>query len=128
VYVAEPVTQPTLPDLQIDGDGELTAYSWPQATLDWWQSWIDEPISADFRATDWSFLLDTALLHAAVWRGELKYLGELRLRVAKLGATVEDRARLRITFAKAEEAEGKRPGPRGGSARDRYQGPRAIEE
>ena len=31
--------------------------------------------------------------------------GELRLRVAKFGATPEDRARLRITFAVADSAE-----------------------
>lgn len=127
VYVAEPVTQPPLPDLQIDADGELLAFTWPPATEAWWKSWADEPMSADFRSTDWQFLMDTALLHAAVWRGELKYLGELRLRVAKLGATLEDRARLRITFAQAEAAENGRPAPRGG-ARDRYKGPRAVGE
>ena len=36
--------------------------------------------------------------------------GELRLRVAKHGATQEDRARLRITFAAADEADEKRSG------------------
>jgi hypothetical protein len=44
-----------------------------------------------------------------VWQGELKYLPELRLRTAKYGATPEDRARLRIQFAQADEAESKAP-------------------
>ncbi|WP_443701391.1 phage terminase small subunit [Prescottella equi] len=43
----------------------------------------------------------------------------MRLRVAKFGATPEDRARLRIQFAAADEADGKRTRPAGGSSRDR---------
>jgi hypothetical protein len=71
--------------------------------------WADSPLSTEFTSTDWSELLDTALLHARVWQGELKYLPELRLRTAKYGATPEDRARLRIQFAQADEAEAKTP-------------------
>ncbi|GAB3213471.1 hypothetical protein ACQEU5_18600 [Marinactinospora thermotolerans] len=44
---------------------------------------------------------------------------ELRLRVTKFGATVENRARLRMQFAAADEAGAKHPTPAGKSARER---------
>lgn len=67
--------------------------------------WADSELAERFISSDWSFLLDTALLHTAVWSGELDKLPELRIRVAKFGATPEDRARLRIQFAEADQAE-----------------------
>ncbi len=74
--------------------------SWPEATRRWWATWSESPLAADFTATDWDFLLDTALLHARLWSGEVSVASELRLRVAKFGATPEDRARLRIELVK----------------------------
>lgn len=116
VYQGEKVSQPELPD----------AVDWPEITQRWWRTWGDEPMSADFRQTDWDFLADTALLHRAVWaEGELRLLPELRLRVGKLGATSEDRARLRITYAAADDAEEK-PARRQ-SSRDRYRGLKASD-
>lgn len=77
-------------------------FDWPAPTRDWWISWGIHPMAETFTESDWQFLLDTALLHAAVWgKGDLKQLPELRLRVAKYGVTPEDRARLRIQFADA---------------------------
>lgn len=112
VIVAEPVDQPDLPDfdVQIEVDGEMTSqsFNWPARTREWWQMWADSPLSAEFTSTDWSELLDTALLHAKFWSGDTKLAGELRLRVAKFGATPEDRARLKIQFAAADEAEDRR--------------------
>jgi len=92
--------------------------AWPERTLAWWQMWCESPLSPDFTANDWSELLDAAVLHGLVWTGEAKYLTELRLRVAKFGATPDDRARLRITFAQADEAETKRA-PEAPAARSR---------
>ena len=80
--------------------------------------WGESPLSADYTQTDWDFLLDTALIHARFWMGNLSLAGELRLRVAKFGATPEDRARLRIQFADAEVAEAKQD-RRGSEARSR---------
>jgi len=124
VYIASPVEQPELPefDVQVESDGELISvrFVWPEATRRWWATWGAEPMARDFTATDWDFLLDTALLHAKVWGfGDLKFLPELRLRVAKMGATAEDRARLRITYAAADEADEKRDRSRPSSARER---------
>lgn len=118
VITATPVAQPDLPTLWIEQDGELASVTWPARTQQWWQMWGDSPLSAEFTATDWSELLDTARLHALFWMGRTSVAAELRLRVAKFGATPEDRARLRITFAAADEADEKRTTPRA-SARDR---------
>ena len=97
--------QPELPEFLVESDGGLVPFRWPDQTRDWWQMWRDSPLSVDFTSTDWSELLDSALLHARVWSGELKWLPELRLRTAKFGATPEDRARLRIQFAEADAAD-----------------------
>ena len=123
VYSADPVSQPGLPefDVQVEKGGDLVSqtFEWPEATRRWWATWGAEPMARDFTATDWDFLLDTALLHAKVWgAGDLKLLPELRLRVAKMGATSEDRARLRITYAQADEADEKRTRTKS-SARER---------
>ena len=83
-------------------------HPWPDVTREWWLMWANSPLSAGFTATDWSELRDTARLHALYWLGDKSVAAELRLRVAKFGATPEDRARLRIQFAAADEADGKR--------------------
>lgn len=89
------------PELPALVDGAL----WSEPTLVWWDMLDLHPLKAEFTELDWSYLLDTALLHNAYWRGDLKQASELRLREAKYGFTPEDRARLRIQFAQATEAE-----------------------
>lgn len=81
---------------------ELPGSKWPERTRAWWETWGKTPQAEHFVATDWEFLLETALIHAKFWAGDMSMAGELRIRVAKFGATMEDRARLRITFAQAE--------------------------
>jgi hypothetical protein len=49
-----------------------------------------------FTPADWDFLLETAVLHALFWDGDRSVASELRLRVAKFGATPEDRLRLKL--------------------------------
>ena len=77
------------PDLPDDVD-------WPDATRAWWETWRKSAQAATFTDTDWSFLLDTAVLHMEFWDGDRSVAAELRLRAAKFGATPEDRARLKI--------------------------------
>lgn len=115
VIEAEPKKQPPLPDVVIEGED----FVWPQVTQDWWRMWRESPLAEDFTANDWSELMDTALLHARYWSGNASVAGELRLRVAKFGATPEDRARLRIQFAQADEADEKRTRVKPSSARER---------
>ena len=123
VIMAEPIEQPELPsfDVHVKIDGEMVTreFEWPERTRSWWRMWGDSPLSAEFTSSDWDFLLDTALLHARFWNGDMSVEAGLRLRVAKFGATPEDRARLRIQFASAEEADEKRERRSGPSARER---------
>jgi hypothetical protein len=114
-----PGEQPALPDRRPEGD------AWPARTVAWWAMWGESEQARLFTATDWSELLDTAILHARYWSGDVKMAGELRLRVAKFGATPEDRARLRITFAQADEADGGQPAS-AAAVRRRHAGLRAV--
>lgn len=128
--------QPELPDFDVvvrwrDKESgtllsEVVPYAWAEQTRVWWRMWADSALAVDFTSTDWSELLDTAVLHSEFWNGNFKLAGELRLRVAKFGATPEDRARLRITFAQADEAEVS--AVRRVSSRDRMQGIRKAGE
>jgi hypothetical protein len=88
IVQSEPVKQPPLPDEMPD------TRPWPEQTRVWWDMWRDDPLSAELRATDWADLLDTAVIHGLFWWGDAKLAGEPRLRVAKHGATQEDRARV----------------------------------
>ena len=110
VIVSEPVPQPALPKRMPNGD------PWPEITRAWWRMWGKDPLAAEFRATDWAELRDTAAIHGAYWSGDLKMAGELRLRTAKFGATAEDRARLTITYAAADDADDRRERRRSGSS------------
>jgi hypothetical protein len=107
-----PAVQPELPE----------GFPWPDRTRSWWRAWGESPQASLFSETDWEFLYDTALLHATAWSSaeravrsgekiDTSHHCELRLRVAKFGATIEDRARLRITFATADEKDAQRTTP-----------------
>lgn len=120
ILTFKPSAQPELPRRMPNGE------AWPSRTRAWWRMWRESPLSENFTSTDWSELLDTAVLHGLYWSGHTSHAAELRLRVAKFGATPEDRARLRIQFAQADEADAKRqPKP---SSRDRYGGLRVVGE
>jgi hypothetical protein len=100
---------PTIPMTTVVADGEVhgpdlpDAYEWPVETLRWWETWRTCAQAAKFTDTDWSFLIDTAVLHAEFWEGNRSVAGELRLRAAKFGATPEDRARLRLQVGDPDE-------------------------
>lgn len=84
------------PDGSEHGPKLPDSFDWPDATLKWWETWRTSPQASTFTDTDWSFLLDTAVLHAEFWLGDRSLAAELRLRAAKFGATPEDRARLKL--------------------------------
>lgn len=110
IITAQPVEQPALPTIEqvvVDEFGvtKKKRFNWPTITKRWWKMWGESPLSAEYTETDWAFLMDTAYLHALYWKGAFKVAAELRLRVAKFGATPEDRARLRIQFAVADGLE-----------------------
>jgi len=92
-----------LPQLKLDGelqwdlDGLPIREEWHPQTVRWWRHWRTSPqASRMLSEPDWDFLLDTALMHHKMWsQGRWDFAAELRLRVAKFGATPEDRLRLR---------------------------------
>ncbi|MYT23495.1 hypothetical protein GTW69_24955 [Streptomyces sp. SID7760] len=116
----EQAEAPELPDFRVEKDGQLVEFAWPERTREWWQVWIDSPQAEHFGTTDWEYLLDTALIHARLWGGDVSAAAELRLRVAAFGATPADRARLRMVFADADGADGGRGRSGGPSAREQY--------
>jgi hypothetical protein len=97
---------------------ELPDGDWHPRTLDWWTTWRRSPMAATFIDADWSFLLDTAMLHSEMWQGETKHAAEIRLRVGKLAGTPEDRLRLRMEVD-AEAEQVKRPNRMSKARRDR---------
>lgn len=122
VVKSDPVAQPELPDTMPNGD------PWPERTVEWWAMWGRDPLAKDFRATDWSELMDAAVIHGQFWNGDTKMAAELRLRTAMFGATAESRARLRIQYAAADEAEEKRRTSKAAAdVRGSYRGLKAVD-
>lgn len=110
-------------DGQARGPDLPDGMDWPDRTLQWWHTWRTSPQAQTFTPSDWDFLIDTAVLHAEFWRGDMKAATELRLRVAKFGATPEDRLRLRMQVDVAPPADepatdAPKPGGRYGHLRD----------
>lgn len=69
-----PVPQPELPD----------GFPWPDRTKAWWETLGQAPFAVVAEATDWEFLLDTALVHSDVWGNwNIDRLPELAARVSK---------------------------------------------
>lgn len=96
---------PELPDGVLGADKEGSLIEWHPVTLLWWSHWRTAPQAQTFLDTDWDFLLDTALMHHTAWtKGRWEFLSEVRLRVAKFGATPEDRARLKMDVTSPADA------------------------
>jgi len=87
--------------LKLSADGttrgpDLPEGDWHPRTVEWWANWRTSAQAQVMTTTDWDSMLETALMHSALWKGDLKAAPELRLRVAKFGATLEDRMRLKM--------------------------------
>lgn len=98
---------------------------WHPQTVALWDSLRSSALLADEPELGWVFLIDTARMHHLMWtRGRWDdYASEVRLRLAKFGATPEDRMRLKVKVTRPGEG-GVQPAPsRGvadmGSRRDR---------
>jgi hypothetical protein len=76
-----------------------------KATRDWYETWARSPMATRFTTTDWTRLRQLAPLVDQYERRPAKDLAsELRLQESLLGATVADRARLRLKLGTVEEA------------------------
>lgn len=97
--------RPLPSDLLKDGD------EWHPATVRWWQTWAESPLARNLLAVDWCELEACAVLHHEFMRKRTFTLAsELRLRVAKFGATPEDRMRLKVKIeAPAATSQPARP-------------------
>lgn len=71
---------------------------WHPVTREWWDAFRSSPQGVQMATdVDWYFLLDTALIHHNMWKnGRWEFANEVRMRVAKFGATVADRASLKM--------------------------------
>lgn len=108
---------------KIEEDNELRGFplpkgivegGWHQRTESWWDTWRRSPQAQTFIDTDWDFLLDTAVMHHAMYsEGEWKLGTEIRIRVAKFGATPEDRMRLKLQVETPDSAKKPRPAAAG---------------
>lgn len=113
--------QPPLPARMPDG------HAWPARTRGWWKHWGADGRTERFSALEWDYLLDTAVLHGRLWRGETAVAAELRLRMAKFGTTTDDMQRLRLRYDTGLEGDDdagaddvKTNLPKGATARERY--------
>jgi hypothetical protein len=87
---------------------------WHPITKEWWDEWRRSEIAVILEPSDWKFLQDTALIHHRSYNDTrtsiaqvTAAMAEIRQRVAKFGATLEDRLKLRIKFAETTTAENK---------------------
>jgi len=88
--------RPLPKDVLTDKDGNPA--EWHPQTVAWWNAIRAWPLMENEPAVAWSYLVDVALLHHAMWsRGRVDLAGEIRLRLAKFGATRADREKLRVT-------------------------------
>jgi hypothetical protein len=115
---------PELPSFHVEKSGELVEFVWSPLAVSWWETWKASPQAETFGSTDWLFLLETAVIVNRFWRGDVSVAAEMRLRVAKFGATPEDRARLRMQFAAADGQEPE--APTGSVSRQRRGALRAV--
>ena len=90
------------PKLPVEG-------AWPKQTRKWWKAVTALPHCALWDEGDWAFAVDTALIHAAMWGGDLTRAAEVRLRERAMGTTADARRDLRIRYVEnldEDEAKG----------------------
>lgn len=85
--------------------------AWPAPTLAWWENLRTSPMAQAWITADWDTLLETALLHKALWEGDLKVAAELRLRMSQFGTNPESRLRLRLIIDHEAEQASRAPAP-----------------
>jgi hypothetical protein len=70
-----------------------------------WRTWASAPQTQAWAETDWAELEITTVLVDRFFLGDTRVAGEVRQRVSRWGATVEDRARLRMTLVDPADDE-----------------------
>ena len=63
---------------------------WPEETEQWFEEWRDSPATDGWTDQQWSYLYDTAWLHAQLWGdGNTTVLSELHRRESYMGLSFE---------------------------------------
>jgi hypothetical protein len=95
---------PKLPEVRevINKAGDVSVYPMPEQTKTWWASVSTMPHCVLWSPSDWSFCLDTALVHAQAVTGVISAMAELRMREKIIGTTVDARRDLRIRYVEPD--------------------------
>lgn len=96
------------PAYERDADGAwvpVEQNEWHPMTVRMWESFRSSPMAVAMATeVDWAYLLDTMLMHHSMWtKGSFDMAAEVRQRLAKFGATNEDRMRLRMEVEVPEQ-------------------------
>jgi hypothetical protein len=103
---------PELPE-GVLSDGQ----SWHPQTQSLWRELRRSPLMRDEPGLTWQFMIDAAILHHRMWQHEeWRHAPELRLRLAKIGVSPEDRQRLRVRVTHRAEVDQTTPPPAGVTA------------
>lgn len=78
--------RPTLPD------------NIPVETLEWWIALTTMPHCILWTRSDWQYAALTALIHAAVVKGDFARAAEVRIRERQMGVSLDARRALRIRY------------------------------
>jgi hypothetical protein len=116
VVVVTPAVQPSL----VDAIGELnpaTEAPWNAGTLLLWDALGEIPTTANLVTAQWLLLARAMILDDALLSGSLSAASEARLQLSKFGIAPDDVARLRFSFAQADQAEARAPRKRSSSYR-----------
>lgn len=112
--VIEPDDTPTTRGPELPS---LPNVRWCKQTQEWWDTWRKAPQSKLMGDTDWQFMIECAIAHNEIFRTRspkeralagttlIGLLAELRQRVAKFGATWEDRAKLQLQIEVPQSAD-----------------------
>ena len=78
---------------------------WPPFVEKWWDVWRAAPQAVDFEATDWLRLaLLAPFYEQQITRPSAAALSEIRMNEERLGATIVDRMRARMTIAPRDDS------------------------
>lgn len=92
-----------VPDVPFEGGRKLPARwlegrSWPTRTKQWWSALSSMPHCVLWSDADWQYAIDTAYVHAAFAKGDMRVAAELRNREKLLGNTLDSRRDIRIRY------------------------------
>lgn len=74
-----------------------------KVTRNWWNAVSSMPHCVLWQDSDWSFAIDTAIVHATANHGVITAMAELRMREKIMGTTVDARRDLRLRYVDVED-------------------------